>query len=178
VSAGGRAVEIVLGDITTLDVDAIVNAANSSLLGGSGVDGAIHRAAGPELLAATGRLGGCPTGGAVLTPGFKLQARFVIHAVGPIWNGGGSGEHALLERTYRSALAVARSEPSIRTLAFPAISMGIYRFPREDAARIALSALASEVASFDRLIAVLFSEEDRALYLRTAAGLSGLPAGR
>jgi len=161
-------VEIVRGDITTLDVDAIVNAANSSLLGGGGVDGAIHRAAGPELLAACRRIGGCATGHAVLTPGFGLLARFVVHAVGPVWHGGNRGEGALLRQTYLSAFEAARTESSIRTIAFPAISTGAYAFPREEAARIALSVLRAESAGFDRVIAVLFSEEDQALYLRLA----------
>ncbi|MGZ5958242.1 MAG: macro domain-containing protein, partial [Myxococcaceae bacterium] len=127
------AVEVVRTDITALAVDAIVNAANSSLLGGGGVDGAIHRVAGPELLAACRRLGRCHTGQAVLTPGFRLPARFVIHAVGPVWNGGGSGERGLLRRTYLSAIEVARTEPAIRSIAFPAISTGAYGFPREEA---------------------------------------------
>jgi len=164
-------VEIVRGDITTLDVDAIVNAANSSLLGGGGVDGAIHRAAGPELLAACRGIGGCATGRAVLTPGFRLKARFVVHAVGPVWQGGSLGESALLRQTYLSALEAARSEPRIRSIAFPAISTGAYAFPREQAARIALTALGS-ASSFDRVIAVLFSEADRALYLQVAGELA------
>jgi O-acetyl-ADP-ribose deacetylase len=166
-----RAVEVVRGDLTTLDVDAIVNAANSSLLGGGGVDGAIHRAAGPELLAACRRIGGCATGRAVLTPGFQLKARFVVHAVGPVWHGGARGESGLLRRTYLSALEAARSEPRIRSIAFPAISTGAYAFPREEAARIALAILGA-ASGFDRVIAVLFSEADRALYLRIAGELA------
>ena len=169
-----RAVEIVRGDITTLDVDAIVNAANPSLLGGGGVDGAIHRAAGPELLAACRRIGGCANGRAVLTPGFRLKARFVVHAVGPVWHGGRRGEPALLRRTYQSALQAAESEPRIRSIAFPAISTGSYAFPREEAARIALTVLGS-ASSFDRVIAVLFSEADRALY-RQIVGELAAPA--
>ena len=122
-------VEVLQADITTLAVDAIVNAANSSLRGGGGVDGAIHRAAGPELLAACRRLDRCPTGQAVLTPGFQLPARFVIHAVGPVWEGGGCGEPELLRRTYQSAFEVARTEPTVRSIAFPAISTGAVRVP-------------------------------------------------
>lgn len=134
------AIEIVQADITTLDVDAIVNAANSRLLGGGGVDGAIHRAAGRELLEACRRIGGCPTGRAVLTPGFRLPARFVIHAVGPVWEGGGRGEAGLLRRTYQSAFDVARSEPSVRSIAFPAISTGVYGYPLDQAAAVAIQA--------------------------------------
>ena len=168
--------EIARGDITTLDVDAIVNAANASLLGGGGVDGAIHRAAGPELLAACRGIGGCATGRAVLTPGFRLKAPFVVHAVGPVWQGGSRGESALLRQTYLSALEVARSEPRIRSIAFPAISTGAYAFPREEAARIALAVLGS-ASSFDRVIAVLFSETDRALYFHIAGELGTLTQG-
>jgi O-acetyl-ADP-ribose deacetylase (regulator of RNase III) len=166
-------IEIVQGDITAQDVDAIVNAANPGLLGGGGVDGAIHRAAGPELLGACRRIGGCPTGGAVITPGFRLKARFVIHAVGPVWEGGRSGEQELLARTYSSVLAVARQEPTIRSIAFPAISTGAYGFPRAEAARIALSVLRNEAPHFDRVVAALFSEEDRALYASTLQTLGG-----
>jgi O-acetyl-ADP-ribose deacetylase (regulator of RNase III) len=165
------AIEIVQADITTLAVDAIVNAANSSLLGGGGVDGAIHRAAGRELLEACRRLGRCPTGGAVLTPGFRLPARFVIHAVGPVWQGGGSGEAGLLRRTYQSAFDVARSEPSVRSIAFPAISTGVYRFPRDKAAKIALEVMRERSADLDRIVAAVFSAADRELYVATLAAL-------
>jgi O-acetyl-ADP-ribose deacetylase len=165
------AIEIVQADITTLPVDAIVNAANSSLLGGGGVDGAIHRAAGRELLEACRRLGGCPTGQAVLTPGFRLPARFVIHAVGPVWQGGGRGEAALLRRTYESAFDVARSEQSVRSIAFPAISTGVYAFPREQAARIALEVMRERSPGFDRIVAAVFSAADRELYVATLAAL-------
>src|SRR5215471_9319694 len=159
------AIEILQADITTLAVDAIVNAANSGLRGGGGVDGAIHRAAGPELLAACRRIGGCPTGQAVLTPGFRLPARFVIHAVGPIWEGGGRGEREILRLVYQSAFDVARTEPTIRSIAFPAISTGVYAFPREQAAEIALDVMRSRAEGFDRIIAAVFSVADRDLYL-------------
>jgi O-acetyl-ADP-ribose deacetylase len=164
-------VEVIQADITTLDVDAIVNAANSGLRGGGGVDGAIHRAAGPELLAACRRIGGCPTGQAVLTPGFRLRARFVIHAVGPVWQGGGQGEAELLRRTYQAAFDVARAEPSVRSIAFPAISTGAYGFPREDAARIALEVMREREVELERVVAAVFSEADRQLYQDTLARL-------
>jgi len=164
-------VEVIQADITTLDVDAIVNAANSALRGGGGVDGAIHRAAGPELLAACRRIGGCPTGHAVLTPGFRLRARFVIHAVGPVWQGGGQGEAELLRSTYQATFDVARGEPSVRSIAFPAISTGAYGFPREDAARIALEVMREGQAELERVVAAVFSEADRQLYQDTLARL-------
>jgi O-acetyl-ADP-ribose deacetylase len=129
---------IVQGDITHRKVDAIVNAANSSLLGGGGVDGAIHRAAGPGLLAECRTLGGCPTGEAKLTRGHNLPARHVLHTVGPVWHGGGSDEPELLARCYRNCFALARQH-GLRTLAFPSISTGIYGYPVEQAARIALA---------------------------------------
>ena len=169
--AGTVSIEVLQADITTLAVDAIVNAANSALCGGGGVDGAIHRAAGPELLEACRRLGRCPTGQAVLTPGFLLPARFVIHAVGPVWEGGGRGEAGLLRRAYLSAFEVARAEPTVRSIAFPAISTGAYGFPREQAARIALEAMRGRAAEFDRVVAAVFSAADRDLYLATLAAL-------
>ncbi len=128
---------IVLGDITQQPMDAIVNAANSSLLGGGGVDGAIHRAAGPELVAECRTLGGCPTGEARITRGYRLPARHVIHTVGPVWNGGGKGEDEALARCYRNSLALA-TQHGLRTIAFPAISTGIYGFPLERATTIAV----------------------------------------
>ena len=143
------------GDITTLAVDAIVNAANSSLLGGGGVDGAIHRAAGPELLGECRQIGGCPTGDARITRGYRLHARYVIHAVGPVWRGGGSGEDALLASCYRNALRLAVAHEA-RSIAFPAISTGIYRFPADRAARIATRAVRGFLAEDARLDRVIF----------------------
>jgi O-acetyl-ADP-ribose deacetylase (regulator of RNase III) len=149
---GATVLEIAVADITTLDVDAIVNAANRSLLGGGGVDGAIHRAAGPELLAECQTLGGCATGNAKITRGYRLKARYVIHAVGPVWSGGGQNEEALLASCYRTALDIA-ADNKLTSIAFPAISTGIYHFPGDLAARIAVGTVAAEIAAHPRNIA-------------------------
>lgn len=156
-------IEVIQADITSLQVDAIVNAANPTLLGGGGVDGAIHRAAGPELKLFCATLGGCPTGGARISPGFRLRAKYVIHAVGPVWSGGQANEARLLESCYRSAFALA-VEQAFRTLAFPSISTGAYGYPKEQAAPIAIAVMRSYAKQFDRIIACCFSETDRRLY--------------
>lgn len=167
--------EVVVADITTLDVDAIVNAANSGLSGGGGVDGAIHRAAGPELAPAARAAGPCPAGHAVITPGFRLPARHVIHAVGPVWDGGGRNEDELLASCYAKSLALA-GEARLATIAFPAISTGVYGFPKERAARIAIDTVSREAprhASLERVVFCCFSEGDARIYrglLATADG--------
>jgi len=160
-------IEVVRGDITTLAVDAIVNAANAALRGGGGVDGAIHRAAGPGLLdELRRRFDHCDTGDAVLTGGHALPARFVVHAVGPVWEGGARDEAALLRRAYERAFAVALDEGSIRSIALPAISTGIYGFPKAAAAEIATDAMRAHEADFDRIVACLFDDATVALYER------------
>jgi O-acetyl-ADP-ribose deacetylase (regulator of RNase III) len=149
-------ISVVKTDITTLDVDAIVNAANTTLLGGGGVDGAIHRAAGPELFDECARLGGCKTGGAKLTRGYRLPARYVIHTVGPVWTGGDRGERELLASCYRECFRIAR-EQGLRTIAFPAISCGVYRFPVDQAVKIAVRETLEELKSNDKLEKVIFA---------------------
>ena len=154
---------VIRADITTLEVDAIVNAANSSLLGGGGVDGAIHRAAGPELVAACRLLGGCPTGEAKTTPGFLLPARWVIHTVGPVWQGGTHGEPVLLASCYRCCLREADSVGA-RSVAFPAISTGVYGYPKAAAAAIAVETLRDTPTSAESAVLVAFDRENEALY--------------
>jgi O-acetyl-ADP-ribose deacetylase len=161
-SIGTTLIEVRIADITTLTVDAIVNAANRSLLGGGGVDGAIHRAAGPDLLAECRTLGGCDTGSAKITGGYKLKAKHVIHAVGPVWSGGDKGEDDLLASCYRTALALA-AEHRLASIAYPAISTGVFHFPADRAARIAVGTVASEIAAAPRgmshVVFCCFSEE-------------------
>jgi O-acetyl-ADP-ribose deacetylase (regulator of RNase III) len=149
-------IEIVKGDITKLQVDAIVNAANSSLLGGGGVDGAIHRAAGPQLVEECRLLGGCKTGQAKITGGYHLPARYVIHTVGPVWNGGGQGEPELLASCYRNSFALALKN-NIKTLAFPAISCGIYGYPIEEAVEIALRETLDFLSGHNAIERVIFA---------------------
>ena len=162
-------IEIIRGDITKLAVDAIVNAANSSLLGGGGVDGAIHRAAGPELLAACRTLSGCATGEAKITAGYRLPARHVIHTVGPVWHGGSHGEPDLLRGCYRNACRLAHQH-GLKSIAFPAISTGVYGYPLREACRIALEEVRSALASYpelERVIFVAFSTEAERIYRET-----------
>jgi O-acetyl-ADP-ribose deacetylase len=155
----------VQGNITTMKVDAIVNAANTSLLGGGGVDGAIHRAAGPELLVECRKLGGCATGDAKSTPGFHLPAKWVFHAVGPVWHGGDHGEDDLLASCYRRCLELAKAH-DVRNIAFPAISTGVYHFPLSRAARIAIDTVRAHIdaSAVDAVTFVCFNAETLAIY--------------
>lgn len=161
-------ITIVRADITKLEVDAIVNAANSTLLGGGGVDGAIHRAAGPQLLEECRTLGGCPTGEAKITLGYNLPARYVLHTVGPVWRGGSQHEHTLLAQCYRNTLALA-TEHGIKTIAFPAISTGAFGFPHEQAAFIALTEMSNHIqqGTIREIICACFDSGMQALYEHT-----------
>jgi O-acetyl-ADP-ribose deacetylase (regulator of RNase III) len=168
---GSARLDVIVADITTLSVDAIVNAANTSLLGGSGVDGAIHRAAGPELLAECRTLNGCATGDAKITKGYRLKASHVIHAVGPVWNGGGRGEDELLASCYRRAIEICQAN-NLTSVAFPAISTGVYRFPADRAAAIAVAktvAALNAAPQLNHVIFCCFSRDSATLHDRALA---------
>jgi len=167
-------IKLCQGDLTDVDVDAIVNAANTTLLGGGGVDGAIHRAAGPELFDECYQIGGCPTGEARLTKGYRLPAKFVIHTVGPVWSGGERGEPELLKSCYQSVFKIAR-EKGIKSLAFPAISCGVYRFPVDRAVKIAVGETVAELISSDAIEKVIFAcfgDEIYGAYVKAVDNLS------
>ena len=166
-------IRIITADITTLDVDAIVTAANSGLRGGGGVDGAVHRAAGPDLLAACRRIGGCPTGDARITPGYRLRARHVIHAVGPVWRGGDEGEDDLLAGAYRASMLLAQRN-GLRSIAFPAISTGVYAFPADRAAPVAVATILAHLASDPEMELVILACYDDAASGRHRSALRKL----
>lgn len=157
-------ISVVRADITTLKVDTIVNAANEALRGGGGVDGAIHRAAGLQLLDELLRYPSCPTGHAVLTKGYRLPAKYVIHTVGPVWHGGGLDEARLLASAYETSFARAREQSDIRTIAFPAISTGVYQYPKHQAAAIAVTAMRRHEREFEEIVACLFDDASVELY--------------
>lgn len=165
-------IEVIVGDIVQLEVDALVNAANNSLLGGGGVDGAIHRAAGPQLLSFCRTLNGCKTGEAKLSPGFQLPAKKVIHTVGPIWRGGKENEPALLRNCYLNSFRLALQE-HLRSIAFPCISTGVYGYPKSEAASIALSVMRSVEDQLDHIVVCCFGQEDYRIYTGLLSGHGG-----